>query len=287
LQRQNPLQFDRQFPEGLKDLRAWQSNLAFYPPEEAAKRLMRQYDPAQSAALQEADKVAAIALKNVSPDKVVSKFSTGFGPFGTGAVSPASDQAGLAAGALKADYDKNYRDGFAATGDPTAADKFAMEKLNNKYAVSPTNGNRVTAYAPERYYPEVGGSHDWMAKQLDDMVAHSTGADRPPARLYGTVEGIVEPEAMSVSSEGQRQYTAPRALVPDEVTADDISKGKAPSYRVVLQEPNGRWSVMSDASGQPQRVHFDPTEAFAKRAAAAEPTRELMQSPANSTMAIP
>jgi hypothetical protein len=295
LQRQNPLQFDREFPDGLKDLRAWQSNLAFYPPEEAAKRLMRQYDPAQSAALQAADKVADAALKNVSPDKVVSKFSTGFGPFGTGARTPVSEQAGLAAGALKADYDKNYRDGFAATGDPTMADRFAMEKLGNKYAVSPVNGNRVTAYAPEKYYPQVGGSFDWMSKQLDDMVASATGADRPSAPSVGESAAAFGADigyssaggAGDNSPVGQRQYGAPRALVPDAMTESDIANKKPPSYRVVIQDPNGRWAALTDATGKPQRVRFDPTDAFAKRAASAEVLRGILPSPTDATLALP
>ena len=84
-QKKNPLEFEKQFPDGLKDLRAWQSNLAFYPPDVAAKRLMQTYDPAFSSARKTSDEVAHKALEAVSSDNVVSKFSTGFGPIGTGA----------------------------------------------------------------------------------------------------------------------------------------------------------------------------------------------------------
>jgi hypothetical protein len=108
--------------------------------------------------------VADKTLKSMSPAGVASKFSTGlpfigtaFGLTSTAAQVPVGDVDGVCnARALKADYDKNYRDGFAATGDASVADKFAMEKLNLKYSVSPINGNRVTAYAPERYYGPSG-----------------------------------------------------------------------------------------------------------------------------------
>jgi hypothetical protein len=225
---------------------------------------MQTYDPAVAAGREAAEKVATKALETVSPSSVVSKFSTGWGPFGTGARTPVSDQAGIAAGALKADYDKNYRDGFTATGDATAADKFAVEKLNLKYAVSPTNGNRVMANAPERYYPQVGGSHDWMAQQLDDALAKTFGIDHSGDAIASITGGT--------GTTGERQYTAHRALVSDETTDRDIANNKPPSYQVILQDVNGRWSTMA-AGGITQRFRFDPTEAFAKRASTMETIR--------------
>ena len=168
LQRQNPLQFDAQFKDGLKDLRAWQSNLSFYPPDVAAKRLMQSYDPAETSGRDAVKKPSTKRDQSIA-GQVVSKFSTGI-IFGTSAQAPIAEQAGIAAGALKADYDKNYRDGFISTGDPAAAENFAMEKLKLKYDVSATNGNRVMAFPPERYYPPVGGTYDWMQTQLDEAV---------------------------------------------------------------------------------------------------------------------
>jgi hypothetical protein len=277
LQKQNPLQFEKQFPDGLKDLRAWQSNLAFYPPDEAAKRMLQSNDPAQSAAREASDKAADKALENFSASKVVSKFSTGFLMFGTTAQAPVSEQAGIAAGALKADYDKNFRDGFAGTGDANAADNFAMEKLNLKYGMSPSNGNRVMAYPPERYYPQVGGSHDWMARQLDDELARHLGvATMPP--LEAGFAAAVEPTALYATAEtpAERQYGAGRALVADDTTQSDIAAGRPPSYQVVLQDPNGRWNVLS-TNGLVQRFRFDPTALFAQRAAAAEQARPTVQ----------
>jgi hypothetical protein len=278
LQKQNPLQFDRQFPDALKDLRAWQSNLAFYPPEEAAKRLMQAYDPAQSAARQASDKAADEALKTVSPQKVVSKFSTGWGPFGTGARPPIAEQAGIASGALKADYDQNYKDGFALTGDPSMADSYAVEKLGLKYSLSPTNGNRVMAYAPEKYYPAIGGSRDWMTTQLDAAVAKQLNVKGAPD-LTDALASAVEPTAtlMDNRSPAERQYGAQRALVSDETTQRDIANRKPPSYRVILQDPNGRWAAMAAADGTPQRFRFDPAEVFAARAAGAEYARPTIQ----------
>lgn len=271
LQKRNPLQFDQQFPNSLADLRAWQSNLSFYPSAQAAARLMQTYDPAQSAARKASDEVADQALKSVPASKVIAKFSTGWGPVGTAAGAPVSAQAGVAAGALKSDYDLNYKEGFARTGDATSADNFAMEKLGLKYSLSPTNGNRVTAYAPERYYPAIGGSYGWMGRQLDEAIAKQLDVAQRP--LYGTVEGVVEPEALAGDTSAIRKYAAGRALVSDEATERDIANGRPPSYQVVMQDPNGRWSVMSGADATPLRFRFDPAPVLAKRNADAEERR--------------
>jgi muramidase (phage lysozyme) len=274
LQRQNPLQFDAQFEGGLKDLRAWQNMLAFYPPNEAAKRLMQQYDPAQTAALKAAGEKADEVLKSVSPANVVSKFSTGFLMFGTGARAPVSAN-GLAAGALKADYDQNYKEGFVATGDASAADKFAMEKLNLKYAMSPANGNRVMANAPERYYPEVAGSHDWIGQQLDHEIAQATGGKLFEGMRISPKEGprYASP-ATDAGAFASRQYMANRAIVPDAITETDIANKRQPSYQVVLQDPQtGRWGAVMDPQGNARRIRFDPSEAFAAHAQRAEAAR--------------
>lgn len=287
-QKQNPLEFEKQFPDGLKDLRAWQTNLAFYPPDEAAKRLLRSYDPAQGSAIKASNETAHKALEAVSADAVVSKFSTGWGPIGTGARAPVSDMAGVAKGALKADYDQNYRDGFAATGDATMADNFAMEKLRLKYAVSPTNGNKVMANAPEKYYPQVGGSHDWMTQQLDEAVAKHLGVSAsggaydknlPPGALYGEVK---PGDTFGDETPSERRYNARRALVSDQTTDRDIASGKPPSYQVIVQDVNGRWSVLTGAAvegpNMVQRFRFDPSAPFAKRSQDMEVRRKQTMS---------
>ncbi len=262
-QKANPLQFDKQFPDGLKDLRTWQSNLAFYPPDEAAKRMMRAYDPDQSAARAAAVKVADEQLKAVSADKVVAKFSTGFGPVGTTARAPAGLEVGIAAGALKADYDQNYRDGFTATGDPKAADAFAMEKLQMKYAVSPVNGNRVMAYAPERYYPAIAGSQDWMRQQLDEAVRAQTGTPAAAVPTSRTARG----GEVAAREAALNNPVPPYALVADDGTQRDIAAGRPPSYQVITQDDKGRWGLA------PKRFAFDPAPLFAARATAMESAR--------------
>jgi hypothetical protein len=302
-QRQNPLQFSRQFPDGLRDLRAWQSLTAFNTPDATAKKMETFFSPQEAEARKVSDTAANDVLSKVSPASVVSKFSTGW--FGTTANAPAGDFVG-ASGALKTDYDDNFRDGFAISANANMADSYAIEKLKQKYSVSPTNGNRVTAFAPESYYPMVGGSYDWMAKQLDDTITKMTGVDNSGRRTHLNVNELKQlqgkaptvdqsplaPFAQGASDtaavRGQRMYAAPRSLVSDETTAADVSKNRPPSYQVIIQDPNGRWGLLTDPiSGAAHRVYFDPAQPFAERAARFSPISEVMRSPANSTMAMP
>jgi Phage tail lysozyme len=248
MQKRNPLQFDQQFKDGLKDLLNWQSSRAFYPADVMAKKLEQWSSPQDIEARKASDAVANQRLKNISAANVVSKFSTGWGPIGTTANAPGGDFTG-AAGALKADYDANYRDGFASNQDPAAADAFAMAKLRNKYGVSPTNGNRVMAYAPENpnYYPMVGGSYDWMAKQLDHDIADATGGKLFEGMRTSPKQGPrYAPPTTDLGAFASRQYQANRALIPDAITEADIAAKRPPSYQVVLQDPStGRWGSLS------------------------------------------
>ncbi len=277
LARRNPLSFDAEYKEGVKDLSIWQSLLSQYPPAEAAKRMMRANDPAQAGAIEDAKKVADEALKALTPAAVVSKFSTGWGPFGTTAQAPVNpDGAANASMALRREYGTAYREAFASSGDVHAADVAATNAIKIKFATSPTNGNRVMAYAPEGYYPQVDGSQDWMAKQLDDDVAkliktqYGSSLDVQSFDRPGALPqyGGTEQDAAAMAA-----YRAPRALVSDQTTQADIAAHKPPSYTIVIQQPDGRFSAFSKPDGTPYRYRFDPTEAQSDLAAKANEQR--------------
>jgi hypothetical protein len=276
LQRQDPLAFEKEYPDGLKMLRTWQTQLGYSNPQELAKRMTQLNSVADTVAREATDKAANKVLETVSPEKIVQKFSTGFGPIGTTALPPAS--LGNAAGAMKADYDMHFRDGVANNMDAAGADAYAMEKLRLKYSLSPTNGDRVTAWAPERYYPPVNGSHDWMAKQLDDAVAKELKVDTSlPQGME--IYARSSPDLLMTGDDtvGERKYQAQRAIVPDDTTERDIAAGKPPRYGVIFRDPNGHWSAMTEPDGTPRRIRFDPTGPFAEHAAQAEQARPTIQ----------
>ena len=59
--------------------------------------------------------------------------------------------------------------------------------------------------------------------------------------------------------------TAPRALVADKQTIAEISAGKTPSYRVILQDPKtGQFQMLADEKGKEFRWRPDRDAAIAQ-----------------------
>ncbi len=283
LANRNPQTFRADFgDQGVKDLSVWLGLSAMFPPDEVAKRTMRANDPAQAGAIEDAKKAADKALEKLTPAAVVSKFSTGWGPFGTTAQAPVNpDGAANASMALRREYVTAYREAFASSGDVHAADQAATNLLKTKFAVSPTNGNRVMANAPENsaYYPPVDGSYDWMAKQLDGDVAKQIDAqfgttmDLPATGRIGALPQYGNTKG---EREAVEEYRAPRALFSDATTDADIAAHKPPSYAVVVQQPDGRFAALTYPDGTAYRQRFDPTPYQADFAAKSEPKRNAL-----------
>jgi hypothetical protein len=285
LARQNPLDFNAKFKDGIKDLNDWQKIISTLPPDQVEKRMQQYNDPNERQAFTKAAEIANDALKNVSADSVVSKFSTGsFWPFGTGAQPPVGEPGRVDAKlALKADYDDAYKDAFSQNSNASVADDTAMKTISAKWGMSGVNGNRVMPYPPEQAYRNkdgspmmVNGSMDWMKQQLDADILKAvgdTGGARP-----GYASPISGPTLTEAQNEAIQKASAPRALVSDATTQADIASGKPASYKVVIQNKDGRFSILSDAaSGKDLRVRFDPSMAQADQIEQAERARAAPQ----------
>ena len=288
LARQNPLDFDAKFKDGMKDLTRWQKELSMLPPDQIAKVMQQYNDPNERQAFDKAGKIADEALKTVSADSIVSKFSTGgFWSLGTTAQAPQGEPGRVDAKmAMKADYDDAYKDAFAESSNASTADATAMRKISAKWGMSEINGNRVMPYPPEQAYRNkdgspmlVNGSFAWMKKQLDADVLKAvgdTGGAKP-----GQARAVWEAPLTEAQNENLAKASAPRALVSDATTAADVASGKPASYKVVIQDKDGRFSVLSDAaSGKDLRVRFDPSMARADVIQGAETTRAANQAAA-------
>jgi hypothetical protein len=154
LQRQNPMTFEDPKlgfgPGALSDLRAWQDKISFDTPAKIANDAMHADDPGTIKGKEALRDQADESLKNVTGKDIVNKFpSTGqrWNPFGSD-YSPTGEAPAQIVGALRNDYVNAYRDQFAKTADAGAADKYAMERIGQKWGMSDANGGLVMAYRP-------------------------------------------------------------------------------------------------------------------------------------------
>jgi hypothetical protein len=139
----------------------------------------------------------------------------------------------LIASVCKSDLSTDYRDVYKMLrtyGVPAdKADDLALKRLQQSWGPSPANGNQVMKYPPERYYPEVRGSRDWMKDDLQKFLMTT------PHNLDRSLSG----------------------LISDDQTRAEISAGHPPSYQVLIRKMDGSLYVL------PKRIAFDPNDSGA------------------------
>lgn len=235
VQRQNPLTFEDKFGKpAVAELSDWNARRQFLSPDQLLEEAKKAKDPAALAAQNVWKAQADENLKTVTPASIVKDMGSAgapnrWNPFHAD-WTPISDAPAAALGTLKNDYDAAYRYQFGRTGDQNAAEAFAKETLGKKYTFSPSNGDRLTAWAPETSdaYKQVNRSKDYIGTQLADFMA---AQGHPGAKAY---------------------------LVPDTQTDAEIhTDGAAPSYRVVAQGNDGQFHALPTTA----RFSADPRAA--------------------------
>lgn len=260
--RENPEAFKKEFGADMATkLAVWQDKLAFMPPDQAMREMQKANDPSTAQAVEarrdEADKIT----KDLTSDSITKHlFATwGWVPL-TAPGSPVSNDASASSSAMLADYRAAYRDLYAESGDKGIAEKRAVERLQLKWGASDLNGGRVMAYPPERYYlPDVNGSRKYVTDQLEDAI-HEVSVKMGA--------GGVDP---------LKVRAAPRALIADQQTQEDIANRRAPSYRVIVQDDTGRWLPLEARPGTPLRFFADRESVVAAQSERAAITRRQSQ----------
>ena len=277
-----PMEFDSRFgKEASAQLDLWQS-LQNYPAPEAAKMMLNLSDPAQAQQRKVRDEAADVAMKTMTPGAILKMFSQRqiLNPmtWTSGAPEPpvsTNDSPGGAPDGLLADYRGAYKARFALDGSTDAASEYALDSIKKKWGVSDVNGGRLMPYPPERSYPSVNGGYEWMKQQLDADVKKAAGdmgvalpdtaptiaelSARVAAGEAGAIKALPRTTASSAQIAAANRYGAPRALIADPQTAADIAGGRAPSYRVVIQDRDGHFHALEQSPGVPFRFFADPS----------------------------
>lgn len=252
--RSDPVGFEREFgAKTLDRMQVWQGWKDGAGPIEVAERFKRADDPSFAAAREALVKEANTELDKWKPADVMNAIterpflnripfvapSLPSDPIYTQAGRVHVPESAVQTGALKADFDRIYKDLRSYGGDADEAATKSAERLKLLWG---TSNGQFMRHPPERYYPPDGsGSHDWMQRQLEDDVGKVMGRPR------------FDPLTGTVANDWQTR------IVADAQTETDISAGRPPSYQVfVIDGRTGRIDAPRDAGGNAMRMRWDP-----------------------------
>ena len=192
--------------EAVDRMQVWQGLRDSFSSAEIAERLNPIDDPSKATARDALKATAEKETDKLAPADVANKFATGI--YGTrwlaggAANTPSND---LTAQELTAEY-KTIRTALRTYGvDGDKADELAMKRLQQSWGPSAVNGNQVMKYPPEKYYPNIGGSHAWLNDEVTAAVTSAIGpryGNLSPAPA-GTPAGLVEPGNIDLSKRPQ------------------------------------------------------------------------------------
>jgi muramidase (phage lysozyme) len=234
-------------------LQAWQGLRGTFNATELAERLNAADDPSTLKARKEAEKQADTESDKMTPANVAYQLGTSWGipilsrvaNVVTGA-TPNAPFDSITAGAMRADYREAYSSLRQYGVEASKAESLAVERLKSTWGPSEAAGNQVMKNPPERYYPAIGGSHDWMKPDLTAWITKRAGPE-----IDRTLLGNLGNAGVT------RQWTLDRVM-SDGQTQAEIAAGRPPSYQVAIKRKDGTLDIL------PGRVAFDPSDHIAK-----------------------
>lgn len=257
--------------DAIHSLMTWQANSRYATPDQLAQERSKQALDPQIRARQDANLTEGKSLaRDFTAADVTKQFDTSWwitpGPVARAIGSqPTAPIDTFTRDALMGDFETQFAKRYADTLDKNVAAKQTAELLKTKWAASPVNGGRLMTNGPEKYYPAVDGSWDWMTKQIETDLAGRLGRER---RNVGT--------ARVASGSGTNwDYS----LVSDRATQSEAQAGQMPSYQVVITD-----GVTGKASVLPERYRFDPSGSQAKARANFDDQRKRVLEQINNPM---
>jgi hypothetical protein len=258
--RADPIGFKEAFGDStLSRLQTWQAKKDSLDPTQMAEYFKRADDPSTRTAREHLAKEADDKVKSLKPGDVANYLGSvadRWVPF----VNQAAPVDPLAANALVADYERVFKDRYVDTADEGKARQQTVERLKTVWGPTAVAGGALMKYPPERYYPQVDGSYDWMKRNLEASIT---------ASRFG--EGTVTVNTPGITPDipgAPPQVEVPAftyKLVADGRTEADVAARRPPSYSVVVRDlQSGRDTSPLGWDGKPQRFSFDPANAQAQ-----------------------
>lgn len=233
--------------KAVEKLQDWQARLRYATPEETAAFLKEKSDPQWQERVKPLVARGESEARKIPIEQIVTDLNT------NGTIRTAGPVDTDTQHAMMNDYVALVGERYAVTQDMGDARRQAVERMHKAWGVTSAYGTlrgRLMPYPPERSYPPVAGSHDWLAAELADV-----------AKTHGV--------AMDNLS-----------LVADEKTKAAADRGERPGYLLSVTDPKtGLDELVTDGQGRPLRHFFDPEAAQANAAAAAAEARRTQQDP--------
>lgn len=157
---------------------------------------------------------------------------------------------------MMSEYTRLFKDAYVDTGDFDLSKNRALDEMDRIYGVNDVSGNgRVMKFPPQKVYPPVNGSHEWMENQLVDEVNAAMFGD--DVTIPDGSFGDVLADGLSLGGAFPNRVKRNQiALVSDATTAKEVKSGKPASY-IVYAMRDGALEQL------PQRFEFDPKPAKA------------------------
>jgi hypothetical protein len=176
----------------------------------------------------------------------------------TGA-TPAVPYDGITVRELTADYRSTYTALRTYGVDADKASELAVKRLESTWGISAAAGNQVMKNPPERAYPAIGGSHDWLKADLNAWVVKSAGPEFSAGQR--TLEA-------GFAGAGSTRNWSLEGMIADGQTQAEIASGRPPSYQVAIKKADGTLSIL------PSRIAFDPSNHIEEHGAKLEERRQ-------------
>ncbi len=250
--RQDPQGFKGEFgDETMRRLQTWQALRDQKTPAGVAAHFQRADDPAMRDARKRLGEEADEKVKTLKAADIAEALGSSWGVTPgfvarnlTGS-DPSAPADAIQGAVLVEEFGQLFRERYVDTGDADMAKSQAVERLKQVWGPSALTGGALIKHPPDRYYPEVDGSHDWMKADVEKAIEGITGKPRlkapDMARMY-----VEEPNW---------SYK----VVSDAQTAAEVAARRPPSYMVVVTDAaTGRSDPPLGPDGRPQRFRFDP-----------------------------
>lgn len=246
----HPAEFAPIYGENTLDrLMAYRGLQGSLTAEEVIERMQKADDPSTAKARAEIGDQVQKELSAWKPEAVADQLGTSWGitpgfigrAIGT---TPGIPVDSVSAGSMKQDFISTMK-ALRTYGVPEdEASRLTIERMKSQWKPSEISGGQLMKFAPEAYYPQVGGSHDWMKESM------MRGIEAVMGPQFGTPAGAA-PGSISEGAVGLNWQF--KGLVADAQTEQEVKSGKPPTYQIAI----------TDARGQTQ-ILFDPTSGFTR-----------------------